>query len=69
MELRSMRAAEVAKLARKFRLRAAEAEEGVYRTLMLRTALELEELVSTLTLGSDGQFVVLEGDEEEDALS
>ena len=47
-----LEATEVAQLARRFRSRAAEAEDGIYRNLMLRTASELEELAGTLSLRS-----------------
>jgi hypothetical protein len=48
MELPTIHAAEVLQIARDFRARAAEAGDTLYRHLMLRTAIELEERAATL---------------------
>ena len=63
MELQSIRADEVHQLAQRFRLRAIEAEDSLYHRLMLRTAVELEELAGTLS-ANNGSELVLVDDEE-----
>lgn len=63
----SMKAAEVLQLAYSFRAHAAEANDAIYHSMMLRAALELEECAETLW-GRDGlQLVMLDDDESEDA--
>jgi hypothetical protein len=52
MKAQSVKATELRELARKFRVRAAEAEEGAYRNLMLRTAHELEEFAEAMATTS-----------------
>jgi len=49
------RVAEVTELARKFRLRAAETQDNTFRSMMLRTAGELEELAGRLLQADSGQ--------------
>ena len=66
MELHTMRADEVHKLAQRFRLRATEAEDAVYHRLMLRTAVELEELAGALSARKLAELVLV--DEEERAV-
>jgi hypothetical protein len=66
MELHTMRADEVHKLAQRFRLRATEAEDAVYHRLMLRTAVELEELAGALSARNLSELVLV--DEEERAV-
>jgi hypothetical protein len=50
VELQTTRPADVAEMARRFRLRAAETEDAAYRELMLRTAGELDALASRLSV-------------------
>jgi hypothetical protein len=61
-----MRADEVHELAQRFRLRATEAEDAIYHRLMLRTAVELEELAGTLNARNCSELVLV--DEEERAV-
>lgn len=56
MELQSVRINEVLEIAQSFRRRAAEALDTHYHSLMLRTAMELEELAAALL--NRGEFVV-----------
>ena len=64
MTLQSVRAAEVQQMAENFRRRAAEAaaENTAYHYLMLRTALELEDLAERLEY-TNGTELVLSDDE------
>jgi hypothetical protein len=48
MDMQTIHAAEVLQIAKDFRARAAEASDTLYRLLMLRTAMELEERAATL---------------------
>ncbi len=48
MSLQTVRADEVLQLAQNFRLRAAEAADTVYHPMMMRTAVELEELAEMI---------------------
>ncbi len=63
-ELRLVKSKELRVLAKRFRDHAAEAERGMFRDLMLRTASELETLAQSLE-ASDGTECVL-FDEESD---
>ena len=63
MELQTMRADEVHELAQRFRLRATEAEDVVYHRLMLRTAVELEELAGSLSARNGSELVLVDEDE------
>jgi hypothetical protein len=49
MEMQPVRASDVLAIAQSFRQRAAEAIDTSYYRLMLRTAVELEELAHSLT--------------------
>jgi len=62
MALQSVRAAEIQQMAENFRVRAAETQDTVYHRLMLRTALELEDLAERLKR-SGGAELVLADDE------
>lgn len=64
MEVPTCHAAEVLQIAKNFRARAAEAGDIVYRHLMLRTAIELEERAVALIQQSDSGTVLIE---QEDA--
>jgi hypothetical protein len=63
MELQTIRAGEVHELAQRFRLRAIEAEDTLYHRLMMRTALELEELARTLNANAGSELVLVDEDE------
>lgn len=65
MVLQSIKADEVKEIARRFRTRAAEAQDTVYHALMLRTAAELEELADTLASRDDTTLALI-GDEDGD---
>ena len=70
MNARAARAAEVLQMAQNFRQRAAETENSLYNSLMLRAALELEELADTIIRPNDSELVMIddgEDDEVEDA--
>lgn len=62
MELQTIHAAEILQIARDFRACAAEASDTLYRHLMLRTAMELEERAAILA-EQDGTELV----DQEDA--
>ena len=60
MEMLTIHAAEVLQIARDFRARAAEAGDTLYRHLMLRTAMELEERAATLIEQGGSETVPVE---------
>ncbi|MDR3526265.1 MAG: hypothetical protein P4L57_03230 [Rhizomicrobium sp.] len=60
MELLTIHAAEVQQIAKDFRARAAEAGDTLYRQLMLRTAMELEERAATLIEQGGSETLLVE---------
>jgi hypothetical protein len=62
-ELRAVKSLELNKLAKRFREHAAEAEPGLFRELMLRTASELETVAQSLGNSDGTEYVLFEEDE------
>lgn len=62
-ELRAVKSQELNKLAKRFREHATEAEPGMFRDLMLRTASELEMLAQSLDAGEGTEYVLFDDDE------
>lgn len=60
MELQSVRVSEMLEVAQSLRQRAAEALDTHYHCLMLRTAIELEELAATLA--TRGEIILSDDD-------
>lgn len=66
MGMESIKAEEVLQLARNFRLRAAEAEDAVYYSMMLRTACELELQAEMLSRRPGGELVMIDDGEDDE---
>ena len=62
MELRPIKSSELLRMAHDFRMRAEEAVDTEYHRMMLRTAVELEELADELNRRK-GSELVLKDDE------
>lgn len=68
MAMEAIKAEDVMQLARNFRLHAAEAEDAVYYSMMVRTARELELHAEMLSHRPGGELVMIDdGEDIEDA--
>ena len=61
MALQIARAGEALRLAQNFRLGAAEAGDTVYNPMMMRVAVELEQLAETILHNRGNTLTVIEG--------